>query len=274
MSAFAILLEKTKQQEKLRVWSLIITLFGDVVVPRGGVISATTVGLIMAKLGIEAGAVRTALSRLASDGWIIREKIGRNAFYRLSTNGDELFEKASSRIYAPLTSHEQRNSNWMIAIADRSGNGDMTWAEQFEGLCFTSNIALFNEPSQELRQVAEDEECLLLEGDLMSLPPWIRQKIEPDSSREAYLELIQLFSEFEPNTDLEAIAGRTLLIHQWRRQLLRTPDLPAALFSSDWPGFQARKRVAELYKQLFAQSENWLDDQMEKQALNLPKRFE
>src|SRR5690606_20091049 len=39
---------------------------------------------------------------------------------------------------------------------------------------------------------------------------------------------------------LEAMAARTLLIHDWRRIVLRDPGLPAALLPPGWPGAAAR----------------------------------
>src|SRR5690606_13302605 len=45
---------------------------------------------------------------------------------------------------------------------------------------------------------------------------------------------------------LDAMAARTLLIHDWRRIVLRDPGLPAALLPADWPGAAARRLVATL----------------------------
>ena len=69
------------KRDTLRVWSVIITLFGDAILPRGGAVSSQTVQAIMQRLGIESGAVRTAFSRLAKDGWVQREKQGRCLLY-------------------------------------------------------------------------------------------------------------------------------------------------------------------------------------------------
>ncbi len=273
MRDFDALLERVNKIEKLRVWSLIMTFFGDAVVPRGGVVSARSVGLVMGRLGIEAGAVRTAFSRLASDGWVIREKTGRNAFYRLSKSSAETFDKAAARIYAPRRQGDIANSNWLIAITERDSAGDMAWAEQFEGLCLASNIAIFCEPNAPLREVARVEECLMLEGNSLSTPPWLKHWVEPENNRKAYLDLIKLFNEYSPKNNLDAIAARTLLIHQWRRLLLRTPNLPNALFSKDWPGFTAREMVGKLYQEILPQSESWLNNEIKGQNPDMSGRF-
>src|SRR5215510_5865194 len=52
-------------------------------------------------LDIDSGVVRTAMSRLAADGWLTREKVGRNSFYRLAEKGHQTFEAATRHIYDP-----------------------------------------------------------------------------------------------------------------------------------------------------------------------------
>ena len=39
------------------------------------------------RIDIDSGVVRTAMSRLAADGWLERNKVGRNSFYRLVEEG-------------------------------------------------------------------------------------------------------------------------------------------------------------------------------------------
>ena len=59
--------------------------------------------------------------------------------------------------------------------------------------------------------------------------------------------------------DQSAFLLRILLIHDYRRLLLRDPELPAALLPSGWPGQTARLLCQELYRRLLAGSERHLD---------------
>lgn len=52
---------------------------------------------------------------------------------------------------------------------------------------------------------------------------------------------------------------RTLLIHDYRRLLLRDPELPEVLLPSAWPGHQARLLCKEIYHRLLLPSERHLD---------------
>jgi phenylacetic acid degradation operon negative regulatory protein len=74
-----------RERRPLRAWSLIVTIYGDAVVPRGGSLWLGSLLDMMAAFGIGGGVVRTAMSRLAKDGWIERQRIGRQSYYRLST---------------------------------------------------------------------------------------------------------------------------------------------------------------------------------------------
>ncbi|MEL7429465.1 MAG: hypothetical protein AAFN43_05655, partial [Pseudomonadota bacterium] len=85
---------------QMKVWSVLITIFGDCIVPRGGRISLSSLQQITAPMNIEANAVRTALSRLAKDGWLDRRRHGRQTSYALQGDGKTLFERAEERIYA------------------------------------------------------------------------------------------------------------------------------------------------------------------------------
>ena len=57
----------------------------------------------------------------------------------------------------------------------------------------------------------------------------------------------------------DAFRLRILLIHDYRRIILRDPLLPKALLPSDWPWFEARRLCRQLYRATLPASEAWLD---------------
>ena len=75
------------KREPSRTGSIVVTVFGDAIVPRGGSVWLGTLLEFFEALDIDSGVVRTAMSRLATDGWLERNKIGRNSFYRLAKKG-------------------------------------------------------------------------------------------------------------------------------------------------------------------------------------------
>src|SRR5438552_5155961 len=89
------------KREPSRTGSIAITLFGDAIVPRGGSVWLGTLLEFFQTLQIDSGVVRTAMSRLAADGWLERDKIGRNSFYRLAQKGRLTFDAAVTHVYNP-----------------------------------------------------------------------------------------------------------------------------------------------------------------------------
>src|ERR1700744_4690 len=88
------------KREPSRTGSIIITVFGDAIVPRGGSGALATLLEFFETLDIDATVVRTAMSRLTADGWFERNKVGRNSFYRLA-KGRLTFDIATKHIYDP-----------------------------------------------------------------------------------------------------------------------------------------------------------------------------
>ncbi len=87
-----------------------------------------------------------------------------------------------------------------------------------------------------------------------------------DRTADAYLKFMKTFEPLrgwigrrEPLSDIDAFTARILLIHHYRRVVLRDPLLPTALLPADWPGRAARQLCGEIYRGLLPASEQWLD---------------
>ncbi|MEP5760757.1 MAG: PaaX family transcriptional regulator C-terminal domain-containing protein [Litoreibacter sp.] len=61
-------------------------------------------------------------------------------------------------------------------------------------------------------------------------------------------------------SNLEIAALRILIVHGWRRIVLRTPALPDFVFPDHWAGPACRDHVARLLTQLPAQDLAGLED--------------
>jgi len=267
LSALEALIDRLHERGRLRVWSLVITVFGDAVVPRGGRISLGALQELMARLRVEPGALRTALSRLASDGWVTRERDGRNSFYRLAEGGRHSFDLATRRIYA--AGHPTWDGRWTVAIAP-PGNGSIEAAENLLDAGFVQ-IA----PGAFLRpEIASapdpgplPDNMLVLKAAATHLPADLASYWKLDALADSYRAFAGAFTALAgavqdgcPLAPGEAMAARTLLIHDWRRIVLHDPALPDALLPSVWPGDEARDLARRIYRALAVPSEKWLDE--------------
>jgi phenylacetic acid degradation operon negative regulatory protein len=83
-----------------------------------------------------------------------------------------------------------------------------------------------------------------------------------ERTAESYREFMKTFAPLEDwvraANDIapaDAILARVLLIHHYRRVILRDPLLPASLLPPAWPALEARKFCASLYQALLPASD-------------------
>jgi phenylacetic acid degradation operon negative regulatory protein len=250
----------------LRVWSLIVTIFGDIVMRQGADLAPRPVwtGHLLAlleKIGVEAGLVRTSLSRLVSSGVLEREKAGRNTFYRLSKASAAEFAKAAERIYGRKTLVP--GGQLYLVLIDRAA--DKTTARsalEASGFRFLSSSAA-------LRPVFRDETAP--EWPVRAIATLIdatgeataaaRELWRIDELNSAYAGFIRQFGAVHGGWPPDAaIIARVVLVHRMRRLLLRDPLLPAAALPAGWVGETAKALFARHLAALHEPSERWLSE--------------
>jgi len=247
----------------LKVWSLIITFFGDSIVNRGGNVSANTVHTVLDRVSIGSGAVRTAFSRLAGDGWVQRQKQGRRSYFQLTEKGMLLFSDAAQRIYAPVEGANAQSGSWLLGMhVDKTALNNFPDANAI--LLPNRSLLVFN-PDNKTKKAASDLGLLSLTGHLNDVPEWVAEHLRPADWEQQIQALQTTFSKvagYPPSDPLSCLATRTLLIHQWRRLLLRYPPLPSALKGRSLQvENESRKFVGDLYHRLSKLAESWLVEQ-------------
>jgi phenylacetic acid degradation operon negative regulatory protein len=269
------LLDGFHARRPVRAWSLIVTLYGDAIVPRGGSLWLGSLTEILALFRIDAGHVRTAMSRLTTDGWLERIRIGRNSYYRLSKRGEGSFTAATRRIYFPQPATFDGKVTLALLGSDASNRGSIRSALEeagFAALSPTSYVAAG--PKRDLPSL---NGVHVLTAEAVDARTLAAAAWKLDQLAQAYHHFVSQFSRFETALDgkgelagADALIARTLLIHDFRRAVLRDPGLPAALLPPDWPGVSARQLAARLYRRLVGPSERYMDGRAIRQDGPLP----
>ncbi len=263
--ALESMIDRLHQRGRLRVGSLVVTMFGDAIVPRGGRVALGVLQDLMGRLRVEPGALRTAMSRLASDGWVIREREGRNAYYRLAEEGRHAFDRATRRIYA--SGPPVWNGAWTVAIAPPDdADGVLTDAASLGFVRVNGNVYLRPE-TEGVPEIGEAlSGALIVHGSSAEHPETFHLLWPSHEIGNAYRMLIADFAALGSAIEgdkhlggLDAMAARILLVHDWRRIVLRDPGLPSQLLPADWPGEEARALVRRIHAGLKPESEGWLD---------------
>jgi phenylacetic acid degradation operon negative regulatory protein len=253
------------KREPSRTGSIVITLFGDAIVPRGGSVWLGTLLDFFKTLDIDSGVVRTAMSRLAADGWLERNKVGRNSFYRLANKGRQTFDTATRHIYDPQASDWTGRFELLLIgssedrDASREALKNAGFGSPLPGVWIApSGVPVPEQAAHAIRlEVSAEDDA----GRRLLRESWPLQR-----TADAYLKFMKTFEPLrgwigrrERLSDADAFTARILLIHHYRRVVLRDPLLPAALLPKDWPGQAARELCREIYRGLLSPSEQWLD---------------
>ena len=260
----ARIIEQLKR-EPSRTGSIVITLFGDAIVPRGGSVWLETLLEFFKTIDIDSGVVRTAMSRLANDGWLERNKVGRNSFYRLADKGRLTFDAAVKHVYNPQS--PDWTGRFELLLIANSGDREAS-REALQEAGFGSPLpGVWIAPSGvPVPQVAARAIRLEVSAEDDNGRRLLSESWPLHRTADAYLKFMKTFEPLrgwigrrERLSDADAITARILMIHYYRRVVLHDPLLPAALLPADWPGSAARQLCREIYRGLLSASEQWLD---------------
>lgn len=243
-----------------RTGSLIITLYGDAIAPRGGSLAAASLLAVMAAMGIGEGVVRTALSRLAADGWLERRRIGRHGFYRLAAKGAAAFAEATRRIYGPPRAAADPRLV-LVVLGPEAARDQARAALEAAGFGGLAPGVFIAPAATEVPRLAGAFrlEAVPAPADAPALAALAWPLAELAGRYQRFLEVWSGAAAAPAPDPLAALVARVLLIHDYRRAVLRDPLLPAALLPADWPQPPARALCARLWRRLLAPSEAWLD---------------
>lgn len=277
------LLRRFHGQRPLRGGSLLMTIFGDAIAPRGGAVTLGSLIDLARPFGLAERLVRTAVARLAAEGWLTATRHGRRSEYRLTGSGRARFAEATRRIYGVGPS--SWTGQWTIAVLPPSG-GDSRRAtgsrrnvrEELRWLGFGQlSPGMYAHPACTLAQargwlatVGCANHSWLLKGATEGLQADRRLAAEGWDLGEIarrYRRFRDLFAPVQAalrgsgSLDAEAaFVVRTLLVHEYRKIHLQDPLLPPALLPAQWVGTEAYELTAALYAAVLTAAERFLDE--------------
>ena len=228
----------------LRAGSFIVTLFGDVIAPRGGDIWIGNIIAFCAPFGISETLIRTAMSRLVAAGQVTGLRQGRRSFYRLTDAARQEYAQAARIIYGP-----PRNHDWRLVFLP---HGDAS--AQITSVPLPGHVALSDHftlgPAQGLLPA---DACALsapAEGNMQAVRTMAQKCWPLDDLAQGYdavLALTRQIATLGRLPDAQALEARVLLVHAFRAVALRDPALPPEALPDDWAGERARRAFAEAY---------------------------
>lgn len=204
---------------------------------------------LLAPLRISGPAVRTAVSRMARQGWLAPVRLPDGAGYRLTPRAVRRLREAADRIYRRET--PAWDGRWHVLVlekvADRARRERLRAALRYLGYaCLDGSTWISPRPSSELdalltaeRQRAERFDARHT-GDARGLAA---RAWDIDGLAKGYQDWLdharELVRPGGSQSDEALFAIRSELVHEWRKFLFVDPGLPAELLPWRWPGIDA-----------------------------------
>lgn len=256
----------------VRPQHLIVTIFGRYVRAHGGVIQIADLIEMMAALGADASAVRSAVSRLKQRGILVSVRERGGAAYRLAESLEGVFSAGDHRIFedrraAPgdpwllasfsVPEKERPLRHQLRKLLQRLGFG------QISGGLWIAPGPIAEETRTALRRAGLDGYVELFLGGRLSDEDlalavqrwWDLPAIEP-----MYREFIAAFESAldGDRTDQEAFAAHVGAITQWRRLAYLDPGIPLELLPEGWRGLEAERLFGRLHRSLEPAAERFV----------------
>ncbi|MCG8907029.1 MULTISPECIES: phenylacetic acid degradation operon negative regulatory protein PaaX [Pseudomonas] len=277
------LINRFQEQTPIRASSLIITLYGDAIEPHGGTVWLGSLINLLEPFGINERLIRTSIFRLTKEDWLTAEKVGRRSYYSLTGTGRRRFEKAFKRVYS--SSLPAWDGAWtLVMLSQIAADKRKQVREELEwqgfGAISPTVMACPRADRSDVMATLQDldvaDDCIVFETraqDVLAsraMRMQVRESWKIDELGEHYSEFIQLFRplwqalrEQDQLRPEDCFLARTLLIHEYRRLLLRDPQLPDELLPGDWEGRAARQLCRNIYRLIHAKAEDWLNRNLE-----------
>jgi phenylacetic acid degradation operon negative regulatory protein len=253
------------RSEPSRTGSVIISFYGDAIAPRGGCVALATLLRFFAAIGIAEPVVRTAIHRVAREGWLESTRVGRVSFYRLTASGRTEFAEATGRIYGPAPRRGDGRLR-LVVLADVERREDQRAALEAAGYGVLAPWVMIGPQSAAPPDAAAGVLVLDAGADpetarLLAARTWPVEQVGAAWRR--YVDgigpLDAALADAHAARGLDALTARVLLVHGYRRILTHDPGLPPELLPEPWAGALARAACAALWRALVAESEAWLD---------------
>jgi phenylacetic acid degradation operon negative regulatory protein len=257
----------------LKPQSMIFTIYGEYVRHFGGEIWVGSLTRLLGQFGMSEQAVRVAISRIASQGWLKARKVGNRSYYSLTPRGKKRMNEASARIYKQ--SPGRWDGKWCIIHYNipekqRAKRDQLRKELSWMGFGMLANSVWIspNDLADRVKEIAESydasEYIEVFRSEHLGVST-DKQLVEKcwnlDEINKAYEEFI---SRYQPQyerlkeqvkneediSDAECFVEKTKLVHEYRKFLFIDPSLPEELLPDFWTGREADRLFRHYYELL------------------------
>ena len=250
-------------ENPLRASQLIVSIYGDIVEPRSGVLWMGNLIALCAGFDVNESLVRTAVSRLVTKGQIMGRRQGRRSFYALTPAASAQYHEASDVFFGPLDDE----CRWILCHCPTPPEQLQLTQNGYAALGGDMFLAA-NRPERKCFGVAFDASAVAsTQQDLKKLAWSAFDLARLSESYSGFVERLRTLpvTAKDVSDGEEAVTLRLALIHAYRTIRFTDPRLPPSALPGDWSGHEAHKLFADAYCSLSSPAdayigENLLDD--------------
>ncbi|ODU02813.1 MAG: hypothetical protein ABS81_16390 [Pseudonocardia sp. SCN 72-86] len=245
--------------------SLLLTIFGEFVLPSGQAAWTSTLLHAMLGVGTAENSARQAIARSAAAGWIEGRKEGRQVRWRLTPTGRRLIEDGSRRVTALSASRPAWDGRWRVLVITVPNSHRDSRRRLYRGLSWVGfgnpTAGTWVTPNAEAVAPAAD----VVDG--LGLAPWclsfageglgigltdrdiVDQSWDLDAIATNYAESLARFPGAPVTSGDDALFTQIAVVNELQRFPFMDPRLPLDLLPDQWLGRTAPAHFQEMRRE-------------------------
>lgn len=212
------------QSSPLKLWSMIVSCLGDCALAAQAEVSGRVLSAMVERIGLQPQAMRVALHRLKRDGWVDSRREGRVGYHRLTDSAKAQVRAVAGRVYGPAVLGAPFR---LVGFPPDTPDALALLPDTLSAVPVSRSFALVSGADADL-----PEDWLLAAPDARALPSWVLDVLTEAACEADFAALSRVLPSAEelPDDPLGLFAVRILVLHGWRRLILRSnPAAEAAL---------------------------------------------
>ena len=234
--------------------SLLLTVLGEYVMPRGGRVWQESLVDGLVALGHTGQTARQAVARSKRDGWLEGERFGRRTRMTITPPTRRMLDEGRGRIFG-FGDDVVWDGRWLVVVVRlpedqrrvrhhvRTGlsrAGRARWAAA-SGSDLTS-IASSSSHRRSARPASSRERsCSGADAGTIGVTEDVVGAWDLAVLAQEYDAFAARFQSARPQDSATAYRAQTELVHAWRRFAFLNPNLPRQLLPADWPRSRAHR---------------------------------
>ncbi len=246
------LAEALGAEAPLKLWSVLVTCLGDVSREGRVEVSGRALAALVERIGMQPQAMRVALHRLKRDGWVESRRAGRVGFHRLSGPALAQTWAVAGRIYGPAADVEEWH---LVGMPTDMPEGLAVLPETVKAVPISRHFALAFGPLGDM-----PEAWFVTAPGPRGLPEWVRDVVAEGGCEGSFRALERVVAGIGdlPDAAEDRVALRVLVLHGWRRLVLRSNPAAEMALGPDRAEARCRARVHEVLARLGPVPRAWV----------------